>query len=119
MESLLEEPYEARRSGADCMTDCAAVRRPPLLLVALDGLGVADVGLLGVLSELPPGPALAQEVPTLVELDLERLIALMVLGRAVGPLVELVLFVDEVLDVVKDALVVHGDPPFPVSTPHP
>src|SRR5947209_4901999 len=99
----------ARRFRADCTADCAAVRRPLLLLVALDGLGIADVGLLGVFPELPAGPALAQEIPTLIELDLERVVALMVLGRAVGLLVELVLLVDEVLDMVKDALVVHGD----------
>src|SRR6266540_4973447 len=41
----------------------------PLLLVALDGLGVPDVRGLGVVARLPERPPLAEEIPGLVETD--------------------------------------------------
>jgi hypothetical protein len=72
-----------------------------LLLVALDRLLVPDLRLVGVVAELPPGAALPQEVPALIELDLEGAIALVVLGRAVRMLVQPMLLFHEVLDAMK------------------
>lgn len=92
-----------------------AYRRPPggrdLLLVALDHVGRPGVGLERALAHVPPGPALAQQVPALVELDLEALEPLDVLGgQAVADVggVQPVLLVDEMVDAVEDLLVVHG-----------
>jgi hypothetical protein len=77
------------------------------MLVALDGLRVPDLRLIGVFIELPPRPSLSQEIPALVELDPDLLMALVVVGRAVGYPVELTLLVDEMLDVTQDAQIVH------------
>ena len=44
-----------------------------LLLVALDDLGVANLRRVGILPGLAQRAALAQEVPALVERDLDRL----------------------------------------------
>jgi hypothetical protein len=79
-----------------------------LLFVALDDLRVPDLRAIGVLSELAPRPPLPQEIPALVELDLERLMALVILGRMVALAVESMLLVDEVLNTMQNALVVHG-----------
>jgi hypothetical protein len=47
-----------------------------LLLVVFDGFGVADVGGFGVLAGVDAGAALTEEVPVLIELDLDGFEAL-------------------------------------------
>ena len=43
----------------------------PLLLIPLHGVRVSRLGLVGIGPGVAQGPALAQQVPTLVELDLD------------------------------------------------
>jgi hypothetical protein len=43
------------------------------LLVSLHHVGAADLGVRGVLAGVPSSPALAEEIPALIELDLELL----------------------------------------------
>jgi hypothetical protein len=64
--------------------------------------------LIRVLAELAPRPPLPQEIPALIELDLERLMALVILGRVIAPVVEPMFLVDKMLNAMKYALVVHG-----------
>lgn len=78
------------------------------MLVALDDLWVADLRSIGVLAELAACPPLPQEIPALVELNLKRQVALAIVGRVVVLAVEPVLLVDEVLNAMQYALVVHG-----------
>ena len=85
-----------------------------LLKVALDGVGVARVGLARILSRASPRTALAQQVPAAVKLDLD-------LGQARAILFERVaqfgvgllagkqgvLLIDERLDAIQDRFVGH------------
>src|SRR4051794_38623445 len=85
-------------------------RRRLLLLVALDRAGGAHRGGIGVGAGGAAGPALAEEVPALVERDLERLQPRLGVGiGTVGgdPLVELVLLVDQRSDAGDELGVVH------------
>src|SRR6476661_5930786 len=85
-----------------------------LLQVSLHGRLRAHLGLVGVLVVLALGPALAQQVPALVQVGLEpadpgpRLVGVL-LGLA-----ELVLLVDQRVDAAEDVGLVHAD-----SLPHP
>src|SRR5215470_1634445 len=82
--------------------------------VALDGLLVAQAGLPGILPELPLGAALAQQVPPLIQLDLDppKLLLLGLARRALGlPLEQLVLPAGQLVDAVGDLLVIHGNSP--------
>ena len=95
------EGYHPRRR---CPSVRAAGREPgnPSALVALDGPGVTDLGGVGVLPELLLGLPLTEEVPALVQLDLQVAQPGMLLGRrdlVGGQLVaQGVLLVDEVGD---------------------
>src|SRR4029079_10247371 len=76
-----------------------------LLLVVLDRLGAADVGVVGVLAVLTLGPALAQQVPALIEHHLDVLEAVVVTVLAL--LADRVLLVGERPQLVEDRLIVH------------
>src|SRR5215831_12379505 len=86
-------------------------RRPRLLHVAFYLPGRAQLRLLGVLAELPPGAPLAQQVPALVQRLFNRPQPLTLLGAgqlAVGDLgAQVVLGRDELVDVAQDLLVIH------------
>jgi 2-hydroxychromene-2-carboxylate isomerase len=92
-----------------------------LLQVALDRVGVAHLGVVGVRAGAAPRPALAQQVPAAVELDLDGAqppaVGLQrVFALAVGLLApaELVLLGHQALDPGRDALVAHeGDATHP------
>src|SRR5688572_22351757 len=78
-----------------------------LLLVALDRAGVADVRLGGIGAGPALGPALAEEVPTLVELDLDVVQAGVGLRGRIALAVELVLLVDQGVDAGDHLVVDH------------
>jgi hypothetical protein len=100
---------------------CDAVRCAGLLPVALDRVRAADVRLVGIRARVAQRPALAQQIPAAVELDLHLVQALAVCLQAVGvsavlllPVTQLVLLGHEPLDPRRDALVAH-DKILPVS----
>src|SRR3954471_18895050 len=96
----------ARRAAAG-MPACSAG-------VVLDGSDVALLRAVRVAPELALGPALAQQVPALVEFLFHVLQARRLLGRRGRPGTKLVLLLDQGVDVVLDALVAHrGLPQFP------
>src|SRR5439155_6926367 len=79
--------------------------------VALDGPFVPDRRLVGIQAGGPAGPALVEQVPALVQGDLDPFEPLPLrLGHlAAGlPAEELVLLVGEVVDPVDDGLILHG-----------
>src|SRR5919112_176079 len=83
----------------------------PLLQVPLDRALGADGGAVGVLAGVAAGPALTQQVPALVEGDLDLVEAgLLGLVEALadGLALEGVLLLDQGADAVHDLLVVHG-----------
>ena len=75
------------------------------LLVVLDDSGRPDARLRGVVTELPERPTLAQQIPALIELDLELIQSLTVGVRELPLLEEPVLFLDEMFDVPAYRLV--------------
>src|SRR6266511_3017222 len=93
----------------------AAGSRDSLVDVALDGVGVPDPGLVGIETGVAAGPALVQEVPAHVELDLQELHAVVLAGGQPrllrGPFEQLMLLVGQIVDAVDDVLVVHLRPP--------
>src|SRR4051794_34522160 len=83
-----------------------------LLLVALDLARRPDLRRSLVLAELAAGAALAQQVPTLVQLHLEVAQPRVFLGAVNGAGLHLfaqrVLLVDEGVDLLEQSGVVHG-----------
>jgi hypothetical protein len=80
------------------------------LLVSLDDVRVAELRSLRVAARFAERTALAEEVPQLVETNLEQLQATMlVVAQAAlrATFVELVLLGDELLDAVVNLVVVH------------
>src|SRR5919204_4475176 len=85
-------------------------RRLRSLLVALDNLGSANTRRPRVATGLAQGSALSQQIPALIEPDLDRLeSAVLALAQpALGAtLIELVLFGDQLLDAVVECFVFH------------
>jgi hypothetical protein len=74
--------------------------------VLLDDLGRANVSLARLVSRFAKRPALAQQVPALVQLDLDRCQATALGGVKRTPLKKAVLFGDEVLNVRQDGSVI-------------
>jgi hypothetical protein len=86
-------------------------RSARLLLVALDDLRIANLGRAWVPACLAERPPLAEEIPALVEPDLDRLEpAVLVIAQVAlcSAVVELVLFRNELLDAVVDLVVRHA-----------
>jgi hypothetical protein len=69
-----------RRRGSSVAAGLEEAVAAALPLVALDGVGVADAGLVGVEAVLLVRAALAKQVPALVEPDSELLEAIMLRG---------------------------------------
>src|SRR5712691_1899593 len=96
-----------------------------LLLIALDDLGAPDVGGAWIASCLTQRASLPQQVPALIERDLDTRQALPVgftsgAGRLAFP--QLVLFGDELLDLGVNLRIFHRASPFsrcPSSLSHP
>src|SRR5437870_1494111 len=98
MSARLAGPGESGRS--------AFGRRADLLLVALDDVRRPDFRAIGVLAELAQRASLPQEIPALVELDLELTQALALLVGLRAPGVERMLLVDEASDMGEHGLIV-------------
>ncbi|KWX24594.1 hypothetical protein AFM11_07895 [Mycolicibacterium wolinskyi] len=79
------------------------------VLVALDFIGRADLGLPRVLAGLPQGPALPQQVPALVQRHLQRLQSPMLFVLVDLPTLQfgakLLLFCDESVNFGEDVLI--------------
>ena len=81
-----------------------------LLLVALDDLGPSRLSVVRITTRLTERASLAQQVPALVERDLDLLEALSVAiarGAVRLALPQRVLFLDELLDRPVDLRIVH------------
>jgi hypothetical protein len=80
-------------------------------LVALDRVRIADLGVVIGEAGGAAGPSLAEQVPALIERDLNGLKPGVVLriqtDTSLAPL-QSMLFVDQLVDVLKDRVIVHG-----------
>src|ERR1700730_11186999 len=75
------------------------------LLVPLDDGGRTHLGLIRILAELPPRVALPQQIPTLIELDLDGFQPnLIVIGQFALP-VEMLLLVNKTFDLLQDGVI--------------
>jgi hypothetical protein len=75
----------------------------PSLNVALDGAGVARLRLVRILAEFAPSPPLAEQVPALIQHDLNCLESAMIVGgqlATIALLEERVLLGHELIDVL-------------------
>jgi hypothetical protein len=83
---------------------------PWLLLVAFDDLRVADTRRICVVAGLAERTTLAEQIPGLVETDLDRFEpAMLVLVQATlgSSFVQFLFFGNELLDLIVDSLVLH------------
>jgi hypothetical protein len=79
--------------------------------IALDSLLVSNPSPFGVKSRCPPSLSLAEQIPALIQHDLDPLepVAVGLIRVAMGlPLEEFVLLSRKLIDVVTDLFVVHG-----------
>src|ERR1700704_2011757 len=77
----------------------------PLLLVPLDDGGRAHLGLIRILAELAPRVPLPQQIPTLIEFDLDGFQPyLIVIGQCALP-VEMLLLVNKTVDLLQDGVI--------------
>lgn len=84
--------------------------RVPLLPVTLDDPGAPGTRLVRILSGVAARPALPQEVPTLIELDVDRLQALLLVRRKGSTDMrglQPVLLVHEPVDAIDHVTVIH------------
>ena len=84
-----------------------------LLLIILNNLWRANLGVIRVKTDITKGTSLAQEVPALIELNLD-LIEPLAIGFGVCPvLVQSMFFRDKALNMIEDRLIfdliVHPD----------
>ena len=78
---------------------------PQLLLVPLDDRGRTYLGLIRILAELAPRFPLAQQIPTLIELDLDGFQPyLIVIGQFALP-VKMLLLVNKTFDLLQDGVI--------------
>src|SRR5258705_6089340 len=76
-----------------------------LLLVPLDDRGRTHLGLIRILAELAPCVSLPQQIPTLIEFDLDGFQAhLIVIGQVALP-VEMLLLVNKTFDLLQDGVI--------------
>src|SRR6266446_2980179 len=76
-----------------------------LLLVPLDDGGRTHLGLIRILAELAPRVSLPQQIPTLIELDLDGFQPyLIVIGQFALP-VEMLLLVNKTFDLLQDGVI--------------
>src|SRR5467141_5133895 len=76
-----------------------------LLLVPLDDRGRTHLGLIRILAELAPRVSLPQQIPTLIEFDLDGFQPyLIVIGQVALP-VEMLLLVNKTFDLLQDGVI--------------
>src|SRR5882762_7376347 len=76
-----------------------------LLLVPLDDGGRAHLGLIRILAELAPRVSLPQQIPTLIEFDLDGFQPyLIVIGQFALP-VEMLLLMNKTFDLLQDGVI--------------
>jgi hypothetical protein len=79
--------------------------RVHLSRVFLDNFRRTDMRLVWIFPELASGSALAQQIPALIELDLDFLQTLLFIVRKRASLEKLVLFINKALNVIHHALI--------------
>src|SRR6476660_5596933 len=89
---------------------CSSSRREftcdqPLLLISLDYRWRANLGLIRILAELAPRVSLPQQIPTLIEFDLDVFQSYLIVVGQFTFAVEMLLLVNKTLDLFQDGLI--------------
>src|SRR3984893_8254028 len=82
---------------------CSAIHQ--LLLVPLDDRRRTYLGLIRILAELAPRFPLAQQIPTLIELDLDAFQPYLIVIGQFAPPVEMLLLVNKTFDLPQDGVI--------------
>jgi hypothetical protein len=111
----MKHPPSGRRlaTGATSKSAASSATSNELLAVALHRALVADLRLVGIFAAVAEAAPLSQEIPTLVEGDLDPLqpIAIVVWKwLAFAPLTQPVLLGYQLVDAVDEILIVHPLP---------
>src|SRR6476661_8424401 len=84
---------------------CSRDSPTPLLFVSFDDGGRAHLGLIRILAELAPRVSLPQQIPTLIEFDLDGFQPyLIVIGQFALP-IEMLLLVNKTFDLLQDGVI--------------
>src|SRR2546425_11847506 len=76
-----------------------------LLLLTLDDRGRTPLGLIRILAELASRFPLAQQIPALIELDLDGLQPYLIVIGQFGLSVEMLLLVNKTFDLLQDGMI--------------
>ena len=76
-----------------------------LLLVPLDDGGRAHLGLIRILAELASRVSLPQQIPTLIEFDLDGFQPYLIVVNQLTLAVEMLLLVNETFDLLQDGVI--------------
>jgi len=92
----------SRRAAGHVFRLCALADEESLLLIILDNLGRANLRVVRVEPDIAKGTPLAQEVPALIQFDLD-LAEPLTIGLGKFPLlVQPLLLLDKALDIIED-----------------
>src|SRR6478735_2954846 len=84
---------------------CELRCEPPLLFISFDDGWRANLGLLRILAELAPRVSLPQQIPTLIEFDLDVFQSYLIVVGQFTFAVEMLLLVNKTLDLFQDGLI--------------
>ena len=94
----------AGTTGLEPAASAVTVQRA-LLLVVLDNLRWTNFRFVGIIAKLSKCPALAQEIPALVELNFQLSETVSVVVSKFAPSVKVLLFLHKLIDVVQYRLI--------------
>src|SRR4029078_10887775 len=78
---------------------------PPLLLISLDNRWRANLGLIRILAQLAPRVTLPQQIPTLIEFDLDGFQSYLIVVGQFRLAVEMLLLVNKTFDLLQDGVI--------------
>ena len=100
---LVVDPDDGVRH--DLMLSLQVIGSPGLLLVALDDRGRTHPGVIWILAELAAGVPLAEQIPTLVELDFDGFQPYPIVIRHLALPVKMLLLVNKAFDLLQDGAI--------------
>jgi hypothetical protein len=104
----------SRRAAGHVFRLCALADEESLLLIILDDLGRANLRVVRVEPDISKGTPLAQEVPALIQFDLDLREPLTISFGMCPLLVQSVFLCDKALNIIEDrlifALILHESP---------
>ena len=94
----------SQRTAGDCPV-CGLAHKESLLLIILDDLRRANLRVLRVKPDIAKGTSLAQEVPALIQFDLDLREPLTIALGKLPLVVQSVFLCDKALNIIEDRLI--------------